>query len=297
MATPFLKWVGGKGQLAPQLECLFPLEIDGYCEPFVGGGAIFFWLQSKNKLKGAVRLADVNPELINAYTVVRDQPLELAALLDEHRALHSKDYYYAVRAKSFVQGVEGAARTFYLNKTGFNGLYRVNSKGQFNVPIGSYDNPQLYGMANLMAASEALHGVELRCQGFEDSIKASSQKDFLYLDPPYVPLSSTASFTNYVPNGFGSREQCALAKALDAAHRRGVRWVLSNSATQEIESLYQDFRIHQINATRRINCDATKRGLMTEFAVSNFSMDASTKNRTKKVLPLCATKSEKALAL
>jgi DNA adenine methylase len=270
MPTPFLKWVGGKGQLAARLEGLFPAKIRDYIEPFVGGGAVFFWLRTKGLISGAVTLADANEELINAYCAVRDRPEQLMRLLDEHKFHHCKNYYYEVRAREFEPGLAGAARTLYLNKTGFNGLYRVNSKGRFNVPMGSYSNPAIYDPANLRAASEALKGVEIVQRDFRKSLESATRGDFVYLDPPYVPLSSTSSFTSYVSGGFENADQVALAEALTAADQRGVTWALSNSATDVIERLYSRFRLTKLDASRKVNCKGEKRGAVQELVILNY---------------------------
>ncbi|MGV8123549.1 MAG: DNA adenine methylase [Candidatus Xenobiia bacterium LiM19] len=280
MASPFLKWAGGKGQLAPQLEVFFPRKIDGYIEPFVGGGAIFFYLRDLERIKGRIILADINEELINAYTAVRDNADELIDTLDAHKKRHCSEYYYKMRAETFTPGVEGAARTIYLNKTGFNGLYRVNSKGRFNVPLGSYSNPSIFDRTALHNASSALQGVELAVQDFHQSIAQAQTSDFIYLDPPYVPLSDTSSFTSYIPGGFGPEDQKELAQCLREADRRGVRFALSNSATDFVISLYDGFKKKKVHATRRINCDGNKRGVIDELIILNNPVSTVSSGRS-----------------
>jgi DNA adenine methylase len=272
LPAPFLKWAGGKTQLLPRLASFFPADIPRYVEPFLGGGAVFFFLRGQGALTGEITLADNNAELINAYEAVQHNVDALIALLDKHRRLHSKEHFYEVRARAHRKGIPGAARTIYLNKTCFNGLYRVNRSGEFNVPIGAYKNPSLYDEAALRRASEALRGVRLVVQDFGKCIAATGRGDLLYLDPPYVPLSSTASFTGYVPGGFGPRDQEALAESVRAAHERGARFVLSNSYTDTVHRLYEhpDFHLERIPATRRINCDGAKRGPVDEAVVLNF---------------------------
>jgi DNA adenine methylase len=269
MAIPFLKWAGGKSQLAPQLEAYFPGKINGYIEPFVGGGGMFFYLSNLGRIKGRVLLADINEELINVYTAVRDSVAELIDALSAHKARHCRDYYYQIRAEDYTPGVEGAARTVYLNKTGFNGLYRVNSSGKFNVPPGSYVNPRIFTREAFHDASSALQGVELAVRDFHDTIGQAETSDFIYLDPPYVPLSVTSQFTSYIPGGFGLEDQRELAQCLIEADRRGVRFALSNSATEAIVSLYKGFRQVSVDATRRINRDGSKRGRIDELLIMN----------------------------
>ncbi|MHC9540282.1 MAG: DNA adenine methylase [Vulcanimicrobiota bacterium] len=280
MASPFLKWAGGKGQLAPQLKAFFPKTIDGYIEPFIGGGAIFFYLRDLERIKGRILLADINEELINAYTAVRDNVDELIDALDAHKKRHCSEYYYEIRAEAYTPGVEGAARTIYLNKTGFNGLYRVNSKGKFNVPLGSYSNPSIFDRTALHDASSALHGVELAVQDFHRSIAQAQTSDFIYLDPPYVPLSVTSSFTSYIPGGFGTEDQKELAQCLREADRRGVRFALSNSATDLVISLYDRFEKKQVHATRRINCDGNKRGFIDELIILNNPVSTASSRKS-----------------
>lgn len=269
-ATPFLKWAGGKTQLLPRLAAFFPADIPHYVEPFLGGGAVFFFLRGRGALTGEVTLADINAELINAYAAVQNDLDALLELLETHRAAHGREHFYAVRAQPCVGGVVGAARTIYLNKTCFNGLYRVNRRGEFNAPMGAYKNPSIYDEAALRRASDALAGVRLVVQGFKERMRTVGAGDFLYLDPPYVPLSSTASFTGYIPGGFGAGDQEALAQSVREADGRGARFVLSNSYTETVCRLYAGFRIERIPATRRINCDGAKRGPVDEAVVLNF---------------------------
>lgn len=276
--TPFLKWAGGKTQLLPRLAPFFPADIPRYVEPFLGGGAVFFFLRGRGALTGEVTLADINEELINAYTSVQRDADALLELLETHRAAHGKERFYEVRARGYEKGVVGAARTIYLNKTCFNGLYRVNRSGKFNAPMGAYKNPSIYDEAALRRASIALQNVRLVVQGFQETIQTVGAGDLLYLDPPYVPLSSTASFTGYIPGGFGAEHQAALARSVREADKRGARFVLSNSYTDTVRDLYQRFRIERIPATRRINCDGAKRGPVDEAVVMNF--DSSGEGRS-----------------
>ena len=276
-AQPFLKWAGGKSQLLEQFEPFFPGSIKSYCEPFLGGGAVFFHLKARFPKMRAV-LCDNNAELINCYEVVRDEVRELMRLLDQHleqfRA-SGEPYYYQVR-KSYEGGtpVERAARMIFLNKTCYNGLYRVNGKGQFNVPIGSYrpERVSLYDPANLPAASRALQGADLKVQDFRKTLKAVGPDDFVYVDPPYYPLSRTANFTSYTQEDFGHAEQKELANLVAEAATRGAQVMLSNSDTPTTRELYTDvkLKLHTVQARRAVNCDGSKRGRISELVALSY---------------------------
>jgi DNA adenine methylase len=271
-AQPFLKWAGGKAQLLNQFEACFPSALDSYIEPFLGGGAVFFHLKARfPKMRAALR--DTNGELINCYKRVRDNLGDLMRHLDEHLESFRKDpkhYYYLVRSQhDLKEEVARAARMIFLNKTCFNGLWRVNAKGEFNVPIGSYrpEKVALYNAANLLAASSALRDADLAIQDFRQTLSESAPGDFLYVDPPYVPLSTTASFTSYTKENFGEREQRELATLFAEAARRGVQLLLSNSDTPLIREIYKGFQIRNVQARRAVNSNGTKRGLIPEVVV------------------------------
>lgn len=271
-AQPFIKWVGGKTQLLAQFDRFLPSQVDRYFEPFIGGGAVFFHLKHRfPQLRAFLR--DINPELINAYKAVRDYPQELMRRLDEHAArfrANREIYFYEVRSKhNLPEGeiVERAARMIFLNKTCFNGLWRVNARGEFNVPIGSNKNPSLYDEENLLAASRALGGVHLEVQDFRVTLAETRRGDFAYIDPPYYPVSLTASFTSYAKEDFGVEEQNELHAVCTTAAERGVRLMLSNSDTPFIRKLYKNFQIHTVQARRAINCDGSKRGAVNEVVV------------------------------
>jgi DNA adenine methylase len=272
-AQPFLKWVGGKAQLLAQFDEFLPARVNRYFEPFIGGGAVFFHLKQRFPDMRAF-LRDINPELINAYLAVRDLPEELMRRLDAHLARFRADrenYFYLVRAQHHLptgEVVERAARMIFLNKTCFNGLWRVNARSEFNVPIGSQTNPNLYDRANILAASFALRDVHLAIQDFRDTMDQTRRGDFAYIDPPYVPLSATASFTSYTKEDFGAEEQRELAALFTDAARRGVRLMLSNSDVPFVRNLYRGFRIHTVQARRAINCDGSKRGAINEVVIS-----------------------------
>lgn len=250
----------------------FPTQIDRYVEPFVGGGAVYFHLKHRFPRMRAF-LRDNNSELINTYLAVRDYPRDLMRRLDRHLSAFNADrqnYYYLVRSQHHLpvaEIVERAARMIFLNKTCFNGLWRVNSRGEFNVPIGSHKNPTLYNEENIYAASRALEGVHLAVQDFRDTLNEARRGDFVYIDPPYFPISLTASFTSYTKDDFGAEQQQELAALFAAAAKRGVQLMLSNSDTDFIRKLYRSFRIHTVRARRMVNCDGTKRGEVNEIVV------------------------------
>ena len=272
-AQPFLKWVGGKAQLLTKFDEFFPAQVGRYFEPFIGGGAVFFHLKHRFPRMRAF-LRDINPELINAYRAVRDHPELLMRRLDEHSArfrANREIYYYEVRAQHTLperEIVERAARMIFLNKTCFNGLWRVNARGEYNVPIGSHKNPTLYDSDNIYAASRALEGVNLEVQDFRVTLAETRRGDFAYIDPPYYPVSLTASFTSYAKEDFGVEEQNELHAVCASAAARGVRLMLSNSDVPFIRRLYRDFQIHTVQARRAINCDGTKRGEVNEVVVT-----------------------------
>ncbi|MCB9742801.1 MAG: DNA adenine methylase [Alphaproteobacteria bacterium] len=262
LARPFLKWVGGKRQLLDELDALMPASYNHYYEPFIGGGALFF-----SELPRQAMLSDANGELIDTYRAVRDCPEELILALEQH--VYEKDYYYEIRAwdASRAAVYERAARMIYLNRAGFNGLYRVNRAGQFNVPFGRYTNPTICDAENLRACSRALRGVELAHQGFEAVLSLAQPGDFVYFDPPYVPLTPTSSFTSYVPGGFGLAEQEQLAEVFATLAAKGVSVMLSNSDTELVRELYKGFHLEEVRARRSVNSASDKRGKVGELVV------------------------------
>ncbi len=269
----FLKWAGGKLQLIEQFKDLFPHDFRNYYEPFIGSGAVFFYLQSKLKPSKAI-LSDSNEELINCFIVVRDKPSELIEILLNHRKRHSKEYYYKVRdlESDGLDSVSRAARLIYLNKTCFNGLYRVNSKGQFNVPCGDYKNPSIFNRDTLIKASQMLQGVDLRVMTFEKVLDFAGRHDFVYFDPPYIPLSKTSSFTRYSKGDFSIREQNRLSEVFRALDLRGCYVMLSNSDHSITRELYRDYDKYMIivRAKRKINSVGSKRGEINELVVTNY---------------------------
>ncbi len=273
-AKPFLKWVGGKTQLLPQLESYFPAKFDRYFEPFIGGGAVFFHLWNSNKIQNETYLFDNNESLTNTYRVVRDSLGELVTLLASHQEKHNKDYYYQIRLLDrqpvHLTNIERAARIIYLNKTCYNGLYRVNSKNQFNVPMGSYKNPRILNEDMLSIASISLQNVSVRVSDFREIATLVQAGDFLYFDPPYDPVSKTASFTGYTASNFRDEDQKDLANVFKQLTDKGCYCMLSNSYTPLILELYKDFKINIVNARRSINSDANGRGFVQEIVVINY---------------------------
>lgn len=273
-AKPFLKWVGGKQQLLSQFEAHFPVDFERYIEPFVGGGAVFFHLWNSERLPNKIFLFDNNEELINTYQVVRDKVDELIDILAQHKARHSKDHYYHTRnldrRNAHLTDQERAARTIYLNRTCYNGLYRVNSKGQFNVPMGSYKNPQILYEDVLRAAHIALQGVSIEAADFRDMVNLAQAGDFFYFDPPYDPVSKTASFTSYTSNSFKDGDQQDLARVFRQLTEKGCFCMLSNSCTPLILDLYREFQIEMVQAKRAVNSDANGRGHISEVVVLNY---------------------------
>lgn len=266
---PFVKWAGGKTQLLPELRSRFPREYNRYLEPFVGGGALFFDVQPRNAY-----LSDANPDLINAFQVVRDAVEELIKDLQQH--VYEKTYYYALRDAdrdpSFNQWtqVKRASRFIYLNKTCFNGLYRVNAKGQFNVPFGRYKNPTLCDEKNLRLCNQVLQTAALRCETFTDVAHAARPGDFIYFDPPYAPSSQTANFTGYSLDGFRENDQRDLSDLCRQLDESGVHFMLSNSFTPLAQELYKEFKVEVVQAARAINSKASHRGRVNELVVTNY---------------------------
>ncbi|MBB1563589.1 DNA adenine methylase [Candidatus Saccharibacteria bacterium] len=272
---PFVKWVGGKRQLLKQFRDLelYPPEFfdpieNTYYEPFVGGGAVFFDLLPEH-----AELSDLNRELVIAYNVIKNNVDELIELLKQHR--YDKEYYLDIRAKNIdeLQDIEIASRFIFLNKTGFNGLYRVNRKGQFNVPFGRYKNPVICDEENLRRVSKALQNVTIKHQDYSSVLKSAKKGDFIYFDPPYYPLNQTSSFTAYTSEKFLEKEQIELRNTFITLHKRGCYVMLSNSDTLFINDLYANIdgvTIHKIIAGRAINSKGSRRGKITEVLVTNY---------------------------
>ncbi|MGP5121135.1 DNA adenine methylase [Psychrobacter alimentarius] len=271
LVMPFLKWVGGKRQLISDIEPLIPSKISTYYEPFIGGGAVLLNQQPKKAV-----INDYNAELINVYEVVRDNVDELIEDLAMHE--NESEYFYKIRLQDREEGfdklsaLKRASRVIYLNKTCFNGLYRVNSSGEFNTPFGRYKSPNIVNEPVLRAVSKYLQNndIQLLSGDFEDALKGARKGAFVYLDPPYDPLSKSSNFTGYVEGGFGSDQQERLRDVCIKLHQKGVNFLLSNSATPFIKGLYKDFEIIEVGAKRHINSVASKRGEVTEVLVRNY---------------------------
>jgi DNA adenine methylase len=271
---PILKWAGGKSRLVPLIVSRLPAQISTYYEPFVGGGAVFFALAADKRFKRAV-LGDKNRDLIDVYKGVKADVDGVIALLEDYARQHDEDTYYATRDldPDTLDLAQRAARLIYLNKTGYNGLYRVNRRGRFNVPFGRYDNPKICNEPRLRAASEVLRGrgVSIKVADFEALTERAAPGDAVYFDPPYVPLTKTASFTGYHSEAFGADEHQRLAGAFSSLTQRGVAAVLSNSGGKETKKLYvrDGVDVEKVMVARPINSSAGKRGAVAELVVSN----------------------------
>lgn len=274
-ATPFLKWAGGKKRLAATVAARAPSHFARYHEPFLGGGAVFFALRGGG-YGGPANLADASAELISCFEAIRDEiePLiaQLRRLADSYLVSNDRSkVYYDVRARLPLAPVDRAARMMFLNRTCYNGLYRVNSQGGFNVPHGRYANPRIIDEANLRACSAVLKGVDLRCEDFEAACDRAEPGDFVYLDPPYQPLSRTSSFTGYTAGAFGPVEQERLRNCFERMTARGVAAVLSNSDHACMRDLYgeRDYGIEEVSMSRAINSVGSKRTAVPELLISN----------------------------
>ena len=263
--TPFVKWAGGKGRLVRELLSDVPTRFGDFYEPFLGGGAFFFALSAREGRFNA-HLSDLNDELIETYKIVKENPEDLIAVLsklkDEYEHATSKsEYYYKKRSTTPTSNVETAARLIFLNKTCYNGLYRVNSRGQFNVPFGRYDRPRILDAENIRAVCNALRqaNAELTISDFKESITKCRKNDLVYFDPPYQPLSRTSSFTDYTPDGFSVRDQEILAKVFGILVARGCTVILSNSDTSLTRTLYKEYDTRIVTVNRAINSNGSGR--------------------------------------
>jgi DNA adenine methylase len=270
-ARPFLKWAGGKTQLLGPIAKALPAPVAGaYHEPFLGSGAVFFHLRAEGRLKGGAFLSDANAALVETFTAVRDRVDEVVDRLARHRGAHSAKHYYEVRAAEPRSPVARAARFIYLNKTCYNGLWRVNRAGKFNVPMGRYEDPPILDEPNLRACSEALASVEIRHEGFAAALVRVAEGAVVYLDPPYEPLTTTANFTSYTKERFGRPDQEALAEACAALRDRGAFFLLSNHDTTWLRDLYRArrFSVRSVPARRAINSRASGRGAVRELLIT-----------------------------
>ena len=277
LAKPFVKWAGGKRQLLPELLKRVPSQISTYYEPFVGAGALLFELQPKKAI-----INDANEELMNVYKVIKNNVDALIAHLKTHK--NEEDYYYDIRKLdrtdeyNSLSNVEKASRILYLNKTCYNGLFRVNQKGQFNVPFGRYKNPNIVNEKILRAVSHYLNNnnIKILNTDFEKAVKYMRKEAFVYFDPPYHPISDTSSFTGYTADGFDEEDQKRLKDLCDKLNERGCRFLLSNSSAKLIRNLYEnedDYTVEYLDANRCINSNPNKRGEIEEILVRNYELD------------------------
>ena len=274
LVSPVLKWAGGKRKLLPEIRKRAPIRYTKYYEPFVGGGAVLFDLQPRNAV-----VNDINKEIINLYNVIKHNVDELIKDLSKH--VNEEEYFYETRAldrdsKKYkaMTNIEKASRMHFLNKTCFNGLFRVNLEGQFNSPFGKYKKPNIVNDVTLRAVSKYFNSanLEFKCGDFEESLKGIRKGSFVYFDPPYDPVSDSSNFTSYTKGGFDRNEQIRLKGLCDKLYSRGVKFLLSNSATEFILDLYKDdkYKIDIIKAKRLINSNGNKRDEVNEVLVRNY---------------------------
>jgi len=295
MLKPFVKWAGGKSQLLKNIKSVYPNElgkmIKRYCEPFIGGGAVLFDILENYQIED-IYISDMNMELVNTYRIIKEDVDSLILLLEtiqtEYLALSSEDkkiFYYKMRERfnnekingNKLINVEKAGLFIFLNKTCFNGLYRVNSKGIYNVPSGAYKNPMICDKENLIRISKALKNVQIHCTDYRQSLSFIDDKTFVYIDPPYRPLNGTANFTSYTENQFDDTAQVELAKFVAHLNKIGAMVVISNSDPKNtnpndnfFDELYKEFNIVRVSARRMINCNGESRGIVSEILVTNY---------------------------
>ncbi|WP_436414151.1 DNA adenine methylase [Petrimonas sp.] len=273
LVSPFVKWVGGKRQLMPAIVSHLPKNIRElkYFEPFIGGGAVFFHLQPENAL-----INDLNEELVNVYNVIKNNLNELIADLKKHE--NHPDYFYAIRKLDRTEefknltDVQRASRVIYLNKTCYNGLYRVNNAGEFNAPFGRYKNPNIVNEPTLKAVNKFLNknNILISKGDYSKTLSQADQRSFVYIDPPYHPISENSNFTGYVQGGWDIFEQIRLREACDQLTERGVKFLLSNSSAQFIKDQYEKYIITTVKATRAINSNGAERGEIDELLIRNY---------------------------
>jgi len=273
LVVPFLKWAGGKRQLMPEIREMLPdgVTTHPYYEPFIGGGALFFELLPKRAV-----INDYNEELINVYTVIRDNPSELIEDLKRHK--NTAEYFYKIRAIdrqplfSNLTRIERASRIIYLNKTCYNGLYRVNNAGEFNSPFGRYKNPNIVNEPVIKAVSKYLNSSQIQISSCDYALilKDIPTDSFVYLDPPYHPISESSSFTGYVQGGWDEGDQLRLRDVCNSLNDNGIKFLLSNSSSDFIREIYSDYNIHIVQAKRSVNSNSSRRGQVDEFLIRNY---------------------------
>ncbi|MBL7103980.1 MAG: DNA adenine methylase [Bacteroidales bacterium] len=274
LVQPFLKWAGGKRQLLPFIRKYLPKNFNIYFEPFLGAGAVLFDLQPEKAF-----INDLNEELINCYKVIKYFPDELLNSINKH--INTEDYYYKIRQLDRIKNyfglsdIEKASRIIYLNKTCYNGLFRVNSKGHFNTPFGNYKNPKIIQKSTIYAINRFLNinNIEILNVDFEEAVYNANKEDFIYFDPPYDPISITSSFTGYNLDRFNKNEQTRLQKVIKKLTWKGCKIMLSNSSTDFIKNLYNDFNIISVPANRSINSNGEGRGKIEEYLIINYDPD------------------------
>lgn len=274
-ARPFLKWVGGKGQLLGAISPLFPTDFGSFYEPFAGGGAVFFHL-----LPETAHINDINKKLITTYRIIKQSPAELIQSLKEieveYLALSEakrKDYFLKKRSLFNEENnldLDIATLMVFLNKTCFNGMYRENSRGEFNVPFGRYINPKICDEDNIQLCSKVLKKVKLTSTSYTDTVSGAKRGDFVYLDPPYDPISDTSSFTSYSSNSFDKKDQIYLMDLFTELDKRGCYVMLSNSATDFIKDIYKGYNFYLVKARRSINSKGANRGTIDEIVITNY---------------------------
>lgn len=273
LVSPFIKWVGGKRQLMPSIVEHLPKNIKDYkyVEPFIGGGAVFFNLQPKDAI-----INDYNEELINVYITIRDHLSELISDLKKHK--NESEYFYKIRGLDRTQdfkdlsSVERASRVIYLNKTCFNGLYRVNNAGEFNAPFGRYKNPNIVNEPILKAVNKFLNSnnIIIKSGDYTEALKDANERTFVYLDPPYHPISEGSNFTGYIQGGWNVNDQIRLREVCDELNSKGVKFLLSNSSSSIIKEQYRNYSIFTVKANRAINSDGASRGEVDELLIRNY---------------------------
>lgn len=272
---PFVKWAGGKRQLVPVIERHIPKEYGTYYEPFLGGGAVLFHLLCKNP-DMKCHVSDLNSDLVLSYVTIRDRPDSLIESLQNHaKNYHKKpdSYYYSVRQDEPKSQIEKVSRLLFLNRTCFNGLYRVNSKGKFNVPLGRYSNPNIVNEENIFAVSNTLRSkkIQISCRDFSSVLQDAKKGDFVYFDPPYQPVSKTANFTSYTNRDFTYDDLQKLVEVSESLDEKGCKVLHSNSNSKEVKGLFpKGWKIVEIAANRAINSDSKKRSGHTELLIKNY---------------------------
>lgn len=270
MIPTFLKWAGGKRRILNELKFSFPEEIERYFEPFLGAGSVFFFVKQTYNPKSCM-ISDINKDLIETFKAVRDNPDKLISSLEYFKKNNSENFYYKVRDdlnKNKLLGLKRYAAFIFLNKTCYNGLYRVNAKGEFNVPYGKYIEPEIYNEETILCASHLLRGVMIKHQQYKDILRFINKEDFIYLDPCYDPLKKS-SFANYTPKRFCEGDRFELAEFIESLKTKGAKIVLSNNDLPEIRKIYSDFNIKEILSSRPINSNSKDRGKIIELAISN----------------------------